>query len=69
VVKYPQAAYHEFATSLQAEWQYMSRAIPGLEAHLQTIEDAIKGDFIPGLLGCTVEEAAKEDLSTFKVHF
>jgi hypothetical protein len=47
----------------------MSRAIPGLEAHLQTIEDAIKGDFIPGLLGCTVEEAAKEDLSTFKVHF
>ena len=40
-VKYPQAAYHDFSTLLQAEWQYMSRAVPGLEDHLQPIKDAI----------------------------
>ena len=55
--KYPQAAYHGFATSLQAEWQYMSRAVPGLEAYLQPIEDAIGRDLIPALLGCTAEQA------------
>jgi hypothetical protein len=67
-VQYPQAAYHGFATSLQAEWQYMSRAVPGLETHLQPIEDAIQGKFIPALMGCTVEEAARIDFRTLLTH-
>jgi hypothetical protein len=63
-VQYPQTAYHGFATLLQAEWQYTSRAVPGLEAHLQLIEDAIKDNLIPALLGCTVEHTAKRLVGT-----
>ena len=66
--KYPQAAYHGFATSLQAEWQYMSRAVPGLGDYLQPIEDAIGRDLIPALLGCTAEQAAKPDFRTLLGH-
>ena len=66
--KYPQVAYHGFATSLQAEWQYMSRAVPGLGAHLQPIEDAIEHDLILALLGCTAEQAAKPDFRTLLGH-
>ena len=34
VHQYPQAAYHESATLLQSEWQYISRTVPGLEDHM-----------------------------------
>ena len=46
----------------------MGRAIPGLEIHLQQIGDPIRGNFIPALLGCTVEEAVKPDLRTMLTH-
>jgi hypothetical protein len=39
----------------------MSRTVPGLEDHLNLIEDSIQLDLILALLGCTVEEAAKPD--------
>ena len=46
-VNYPQLANHEFSTLIQEEWQYTSRAIPGLETHLQPVEDFIQGNFLP----------------------
>ena len=48
--RYPQTAYMGFAVSLQSEWQYICRAVPGVEALLQPVEDAIVGEFIPALL-------------------
>ena len=36
--------------SLQLEWQYICRAIPGVGEMLRPVENAIKGGFIPVLL-------------------
>ena len=48
--KYPQSAYHSFATLLQAEWQYLCRCTPGVGPHLVPLEDAIMMKLIPALL-------------------
>ena len=48
--RYPQAAYAGFSVSLQSEWQHLSRALPGAEAYLQPVEDAICAELIPALL-------------------
>ena len=45
-----------------AEWQYLSRAVPGVEGHLQPIEDAIRGKFIPALMGLTGTETVDDDM-------
>ena len=66
--QYPQAAYHGFITVFQAGWQYTSRVVPGLGDHLQPIEDAIHGDLILTLLGCTVEQASKFNVLTLLGH-
>ena len=50
VKQYPQTAYTGFVVSLQPEWQYICRTIPGVGEMLQPVEDAIVGDFIPALL-------------------
>ena len=36
--------------SLQSEWQYICRAVPGVGEMLRPVEDVIKGDFISALL-------------------
>ena len=33
-VKYPQSAYAGLTILLQAKWQHLSRAVPGVEGHL-----------------------------------
>ena len=48
--------------SLQAEWQHLSHAVPGVEGQLQPIEDAIRGKFIPALIGLTGAEAVDNDM-------
>ena len=50
-VKYPQSAYAGLTLFLQASWQHLSRAVPGVEGHLQSTKDAIQGKFIPSLMG------------------
>ena len=42
--------------SLQAKLQHLSRAVTGVEGHLQPIENAIQGKFIPTLMGLTEAE-------------
>ena len=61
-VKYPQSAYAGLTMSLQAEWQHLSRAVPGVKGHLQPIEDAIRGKFIPALMGLTGTETVDDDM-------
>jgi hypothetical protein len=48
--RFPQTAYAGLVSSLQAEWQYLSRVVPGVERFLGPIETAISAKFIPALL-------------------
>jgi hypothetical protein len=48
--KYPQSAYAGFTQSLQAEWQYLCRCVPGVGPQLQPVEDAIRECLIPALM-------------------
>ena len=48
--KYPHSAYHGFALSLQAEWQYLCRCVPGVGTHLAPVEQVIRSHLIPALL-------------------
>ena len=48
--EYLQTAYISFTCLLQSEWQYLSRAVTGVEAHLGPIEEAIRDVTIPSLL-------------------
>ena len=48
--KYPQSAYAGFTQSLQSEWQYLCRCVPGVGVHLEPVEAAIRQEFIPALL-------------------
>ena len=59
-VWYPQAAYAGFTMSLQAEWQYLCRCVPGVGSHLQPIEDATHQLFIPALFNMKFEEIAPD---------
>jgi hypothetical protein len=58
--KYPQSAYAGFTMSLQAEWQYLCRCVPGVGAHLAPVEDAIQQQLIPALLGVKFEEVSSD---------
>jgi hypothetical protein len=48
--RFPQTAYAGLVSSLQAEWQYLCRVVPGVEWFLGPIETAISAKFIPALL-------------------
>ena len=61
--RYPQSAYAGFTQSLQAEWQYICRCVPGAEKHLEPVETAIRELFIPALLGISAS-AVVSDLRT-----
>ena len=49
--KHPQSAYAGFTISLQAEWQYVQRVVPGTAEFFAPVEAAIRTLFIPALLG------------------
>ena len=48
------------ATSLQAEWQYLCRCVPGVGRHLAPVEDAIKTLLIPALLELPLDHVQAE---------
>jgi hypothetical protein len=58
--RYPQTAYAGLAMSLQQEWQYLQRVVPGCGAAFQPIEDALRDDFIPALLQGDKSETQRE---------
>ncbi|KAL7524493.1 hypothetical protein ACHAWF_000975 [Thalassiosira exigua] len=58
--RYPQSAYKGFTDSLQAEWQYLCCCVPGVEAYLQLIEDAIREKLFPALLDGNLDALVHE---------
>ena len=65
--KYPQSAFFGFSQSLQAEWQYLCRIVPGVGKHLQPVEDAIKTFMIPALFDLPASEM-KDDFRLLLEH-
>ena len=55
-VKYPQTAYAGFCFCLQAEWQYMQRVVADTAMFFAPVENAIRKDFLPALLGIPAGE-------------
>ena len=49
--RYPQTAYAGLVMSLQAEWQYLQRTVPGVEEHMGELEVVLREEFIPALFG------------------
>jgi hypothetical protein len=49
--RFPQMAYAGLVKSLQTEWTYLQRIVPGSDALFGPIEEAIAGIFLPALLG------------------
>jgi hypothetical protein len=64
-LRFPQTAYVGLVSSLQAEWQYLCRIVPGAEQFLGPIKSAICKKFIPALLQVSepVDEALHQLLS------
>ena len=50
-MRYPQAAYSGLVMSLQAEWKYLHKAVPGVGGYMGLIEEAPENNFLPKLLG------------------
>jgi hypothetical protein len=48
--QYPQTAYSGMARSLQMEWQYTLRVIPGVAALFQPLAQVIAEEYLPALL-------------------
>ena len=68
--KYPQAAYAGLTKSFQNEWQYSMRVLPGISEKFAPVEKALAEEFLPALLGATVEEIAEQrDLLALPVKF
>ena len=48
---FPQAAYVGLTRSLQMEWQYLQRVVPGVADSFEPVEKALVDEFLPALLG------------------
>ena len=49
--RYPQSSHAGLGMSLQLEWQYLQRNIPGVVYIMGPIEDALREAFFPALFG------------------
>ena len=47
----PQAAYAAFTHGVRSRWNYLMRTMPEIDIQLQSLEDAIRLEFIPALTG------------------
>ena len=47
----PHAAYAAYTHGMVSKWSYISRTIPDIGHHLQTLEDTIRSNFIPSITG------------------
>ena len=55
-VKYPQAVYAAFTKSLQSEWNYMQRVIPGHSDEYIVLKNEIERKLIPAIFGREILE-------------
>ena len=49
--RHPQSAYARLGMSLQLEWQYLQRTVPGVSTLMGPIEEALREKFFPALFG------------------
>ena len=49
--RHPQSAYAGLGVSLQSEWQYLQRTVPGVGTLMGPIEEALREKFFPSLFG------------------
>ena len=49
--RHPQSAYAGLGMSLQLEWQYLQRTVPGVGTLLGPIEEALREKLFPSLFG------------------
>jgi len=47
----PHAAFAAYTHGMASKWSYISRTIPDITKHLQTLEDTIRSEFIPSITG------------------
>ena len=47
----PHAAFAAYTHGMMSKWSYISRTIPDISNHLQSLEDTIRSDFIPSITG------------------
>ncbi|KAL7461468.1 hypothetical protein ACHAXS_001898, partial [Conticribra weissflogii] len=66
--RFPQTAYAGMASSLQAEWQYVCRVVPGIAQALAPVEAAIRSDFLPALFGGTTPMSIDDDFRRLLGH-
>ena len=50
-LRHPQSDYAGLVMSLQLEWQYLQRTIPGVDTLMGPIEEAIREKYFPSLFG------------------
>ena len=56
----PQAAHAAFCFGEQNKFNYFMRTIPGMSEHMKPVDEIIKNDFLPSILGETVSEKERE---------
>ena len=49
--RHPQSAYAGLGMSLQSEWQYLQRTVPGVGTLMGHIEEALREKYFPSLFG------------------
>ena len=49
--RHPQSAYAGLGMSLQSEWQYLQRTVPGVGTLMGPIEEALREKIFPLLFG------------------
>ncbi|CAM9843815.1 unnamed protein product, partial [Heterosigma akashiwo] len=57
--KHPHEAYTSFTKSLQSEWRFLQRLIPGSSPCFKELDDVIARVFIPALVGRRVSDLEK----------
>jgi len=59
----PHAAFSAFTQSLQGQWTFLSRSMPGVSHLFQPLEDSIRHDFVRSLLKREVNDLERDMLS------
>ena len=57
--RFPQTAFAGLTKSLQSEWQYLQRVVPGLSEAFGPIEAALRDSFLPALFNADEATVAK----------
>ena len=56
----PHAAYSAFTYGFLQKWKYVQRTIPDIEDLFQPLEECLRSEFIPSLLGRAVSDTERE---------